>query len=329
MESENISTQPQIDINKYIKPLFVVILFFFSFVEEYFNFSHTNIPYLCTLILFCFLCKFISFLIFYKYIFPTLDHNKFCIFFVFLIILIAIGLLAQYLSELLISYIFNEQPCILGKSLFDYFFVIIDCNLSWFVTVVGAFSIKFSQCYYSESELRLKQQNEKLKLESDLIKQQISSKILCDTLHNCGELVVKNNQETSSILLKFSHILRYQLYDSKREYSLLDSEIKFMNQFLEILKFNNLCNSFKINIKGKTIGILVPTLIFSSFLQYDTKVDNILCYFEIEDNTLKFLLKDNYSNRNLEPIKTRLFVVYQDNYQLTSNSSEICLVLSI
>jgi len=95
---------------------------------------------------------------------------------------------------------------------------------------------------YNQQKLALMEQ-ERVKHELDFLKAQINPHALFNSLNTIYGHIDKNNQEARNILLKFSGLLRYQLYDCGEEKISLEKEIEFIRNYIsfqQIRKEKNL-----------------------------------------------------------------------------------------
>ena len=170
-------------------------------------------------------------------------------------------------------------------------------------------------------------------LKPNNLKNRISPDFLFDKLHQAAEYCLTEPSYTSRILLKLSHILRYQLYDSSREKALLSAEVKYLNNYLTLEKECNNKFDFKIIYPESTINYLIPTSLLISFIEDSLKMLStknsdtwINIDFKIIDNILTFIVTDNREILNnpkeineYTSIYRRLHLIpNQENYSVSS-----------
>lgn len=110
---------------------------------------------------------------------------------------------------------------------------------------------------------------ESKKIQSDLenLKEQISPSFLSKILGRASSLAVSAPDEASTMLLKLSKILRYQLYDCSRKKVLLLSEIEFLTNYLDLEKNYYANFDFNINKNEGLKQIFIPPLLFLPVIQ--------------------------------------------------------------
>ncbi|WP_282918737.1 histidine kinase [Porphyromonas macacae] len=145
-----------------------------------------------------------------------------------------------------------------------------------------------------------------LQTELDSFKTRISADFLFGKLRKAAELCKTNPSKSSQVLLQLSRILRYQLYDCSRETVLLSSEIKIMNNYMNLEKLCNDRFDFEITFPQKTTMHFVQPLLFMPFIEDSIKrlseQENdvrLNIDFSLVDNILTFKCTDN---RNISTV---------------------------
>ena len=132
-----------------------------------------------------------------------------------------------------------------------------------------------------------------IQAELEQLKKQINPQFLLRMLDRANEMSLKGNREEASILLlKLANILRYQLYDSTREFVLLSSDIRFLT---EILSLERKCRPdflFTVESDGNLQNCLIPPLLFLPFVEHFVFANRISTfvglYFQTDNDTLIF-----------------------------------------
>ena len=80
-------------------------------------------------------------------------------------------------------------------------------------------------------------EKEKIDAELRALSNQVNPHFLFNSLNVLYSLAIKNAQETPEAIIKLSDILRYVIYESNRETVELHSEIKLINNFIDLQHF--------------------------------------------------------------------------------------------
>ncbi|MDU1890334.1 MAG: histidine kinase [Dysgonomonas sp.] len=188
------------------------------------------------------------------------------------------------------------------------------------------------------NEVKKKEKSSKV----ERLKEQINPVSFFKILNQSGNLVKSEPNKASTMLMKLSQLLRYQLYDCNRDKVLLSSEISFIRNYLELEslyseKFNYTLNTTEnINIIFIPPSILLPyvqaTINHSDINKIDIQIsaDNEYITFTINLSGLRNTI---LLEKELLKIRERLNTLYSHHYKLTvthnksDNSTEVCLKL--
>ena len=155
------------------------------------------------------------------------------------------------------------------------------------------------------------------------MKEKVSPSFLSRILKRTAFLAVSEPQESSDMLLKLSKILRYQLYDCSRDKVLLNSEIVFLANYLNLEKsyFKNF--DFEISKNGDLAHFFIPPLLFLPFIQesilhIQEQNEKLILklYFGVEDKQLQFILDNGTGKINYSDTSHRLELLYHDQYSI-------------
>jgi len=163
--------------------------------------------------------------------------------------------------------------------------------------------------------------------EIEQLKKQVNPQFLIRLLDKANMTSQQGNrEEASSILLRLGNVLRYQLYDSTREYVLLNSDIRFLTEMLSLEQKSRDDFSFMVESDENLQNCLIPPLLFLPFLEHVFSVNRdvafINLHFWMDDSKLVFECQSpvNISEENpetgFEPIRRRLTLLYGNDYSL-------------
>lgn len=259
--------------------------------------------------------------------------------------------LYSILGILIISYLINQ----LGNFVFSADVLKDEEDLSFFsfsfviiVLLSSSAAIKLFQQWMLDAKkiTDLEQANTNAELEQ--LKNQINPHFLFNMLNNANVLTKKDPEKASQVLMKLSDLLRYQLYDSAREKVLLTSDIHFLEDFLNLEKVRRDNFDFLISKEGNLSGILIPPLLFISFVENAVKHNNdsakssyVNLFFEVRNNELIFkcvnskptlkAVNTSIGGLGLVNIKRRLELLFQLSHTIKIEDSPktYCVTLSI
>nr|WP_239059572.1 sensor histidine kinase [Bacteroides sp. 224] len=196
-----------------------------------------------------------------------------------------------------------------------------------FIAFTGC-SVTLLLRYWITDNQRAKQlEKEHLKTEVEHLKQQVNPGFLYNTLHRIAQIGETNTTEASVTLMKFSKLLRYQLYDSNRNEVFLSSEILFVSDYLKLEQLYNKQLSYEINTQGDISCTLVPPLLFTPFIQllisgieHPDKYANLSLTFNVDEEKLLFTcvtdLPIESHNESFITIRQRLDFLFGKTYSL-------------
>lgn len=311
--------------------LLASLLFMYSFEQIKSYYSNINLDIKTLLVVNSTLWKWIVAIIVFKWLIKRyLDKRQIGLFCLIEIGIVSLAVCCDYCVECLFCNLFNIGNARENATCLWTIIYLVNINIDWFIVLNGIFVGKMLKYWAETSEIYNQQELNNIRIESEMLKQQVSPQYICSTLRNCGDIAVTDNNKASQQIILLSHVLRYQLYDSQRNFSLLDSEIKFLRDYFEILKFNNRCDKFSININGNTLGIVVPPMLFATLMNYDNeKGGDVTISFEIFDKTLSLSVSDSRSNIDVSFASRRLKNLFESDYVLDVKSGNVKLQIPL
>jgi sensor histidine kinase YesM len=106
-----------------------------------------------------------------------------------------------------------------------------------------------------------------LQSELEQLKNQINPHFLFNMLNNANVLTQKDPEKASQVLMKLSDLLRYQLYDSARDRVLLSTDIRFLQDSLDLEKVRRDHFVYTVSQEGNISGIQIPPFLFITFVE--------------------------------------------------------------
>jgi two-component system, LytTR family, sensor kinase len=182
-------------------------------------------------------------------------------------------------------------------------------------------------------------EKERIKNELDYLKAQINPHALFNSLNTIYGHIDKSNQLARTILLQFSELLRYQLYDCGAEKVSLEKEIEYVKNYVAFQRFRKderlvVCLDIGTIETGLKIAPLLLVVLIENAFKYasnypdrENKIcinlftkDHVLhCSFFNTKETQPAFAPTNANGIGIANLKRRLELLYSGNFTLTSN----------
>ena len=183
-------------------------------------------------------------------------------------------------------------------------------------------------------------EKERVKNELDYLKAQINPHALFNSLNTIYGHIDKSNQVARNILLQFSELLRYQLYDCGAEKVSLEKEIAYIGNYVafqRLRKGENLMVTFHTEVEetGLTIAPLLLVVLIenafkfvSNFSENENKIiikihtkDHVLhsSFINTKDLQQNGIIK-NSNGIGIANLTRRLEILYASKYGLTTRN---------
>lgn len=315
-----------------------------SYFDDYIYSLKTNLigfpihMTLCYLNIYVFMPKFIF-------------KRKYLTYVILLILSLFIMLLAKFnLTYYLVSEnVWPEGTEVISKLTFNYS---VDMMIGELYVITFVTAIKVTMDWLKEH--RRVADLEKAKLETELLflRTQVSPHFFFNTLNNIYSLSLECSKKTPKVILKLSDLMRYFLYETKKNKQSLEKEILCIQNYLDIEKIRfdeNLEVDMSISgdIKNKKIApLLLLSFIENAFkhganknigkikITIDFTIDQDFLYFTIS-NPLP--AKTNYKKQSkeiggigLENVKKRLALGYKkDEYNLNIEEKNNLFIVAL
>ncbi len=203
--------------------------------------------------------------------------------------------------------------------------------------------------YESEKKRSLELSNQKLKAELLLLKSQVSPHFLFNTLNNIYSLSIAKHEHAPIMIEKLSEILRYLIYEGKKEFVRLEKEANLIEEYvaLQLLKQMKGAAQIKLTIEGiKTHHNIAPLILVNlvencfkhsdinynsnGFLRIRLTVKDDVLYFKTENS---FQKKQKDTGIGLENIRSQLKYNYPETHQFNIHQElttfEVSLTLNL
>lgn len=196
-------------------------------------------------------------------------------------------------------------------------------------------AIRFFEEHYKMSQEHAKLQQAHLEDELHLLRSQINPHLMFNVLNHIHILMKKNVDLADELLLQYSDVLRYQLYECNKESVLLEKEVDFLKDVVDVEKMrwgNELKVDCTWNIENgrKEISPLLLIPFIENAFKHVSRMPSEIGYVNIalnqEGNTLRLVVENSNSNQSsqqkktsgigLENVKKRLEILYPEKHEL-------------
>ncbi len=210
-----------------------------------------------------------------------------------------------------------------------------------FIYFIVGFYYRFQQEYIkserTKQELLVENHNAELKY----LKAQLNPHFLFNGINSIYHLIGKNDANAKNTLLKFSNLLRYQLYESNTNKIQLYKELNYIEEYIsieQIRKGSDIVLKLDITIERKD-NLIMPLLLIpfiENAFKYvsnhnETEKNIISISISEKDNILKLSvyntkdasLPENRSGGiGLKNVKKRLELLYKNNFSLAIDATK-------
>jgi len=201
----------------------------------------------------------------------------------------------------------------------------------------GAVAIKLFRLYLQGREREKNLHKEKLEAELKFLRTQTNPHFLFNTLNNIYALARKKSDETADVVMKLSKILRFMLYESKKDRISIEEDLRILEDYLELekIRYNErLTVSFHKSIDNAATPIVPLILLpfienafkhgasetrFNSFINIDLKLEKGLLNFIVEnskEDQNEGFVKESIGLGN---VRRQLELIYADHSLLVKN----------
>jgi len=272
------------------------------------------------------------------YIIPQfLKKKRYALFILLMVFLIAFSALLRALVSVQMNlHVFTAGP----RVDFGTLYLTSVVNIFIWVELIVIGKMIFDRIYDQQQMAIM--EKERVKHELDFLKAQINPHALFNSLNSIYGHIDKSNQTARNILLQFSGLLRYQLYDCSEDKVSLEKEIEYIRNYVafqQLRKDDNLVVNIDTCIAPvdyKIAPLLLVTLtenafkFVSSFSEKPNTItikitvkDNLFCFHIY--NTTELTQRQNApgtSGIGLVNLKRRLELLYPDKYKLTCDQQD-------
>lgn len=193
------------------------------------------------------------------------------------------------------------------------------------ICLVGISMPVVFKCWTTENQYMGEIEKKHLQTELNRLKEQVDPYLLLNVLHQTGTLTVTDSAKASALLMKLSQILRYELYDCNRNYVSLNSEIRYLDNYLQLAQLRTDRLQYQIGVSGTVLMTLVSPLVFIPFVRYvveEAHAEKMNIAFQVTEGEIDFTCRyessENISDSGFQQIRQRLSLLYKDNFCLSA-----------
>jgi two-component system, LytTR family, sensor kinase len=285
-----------------------------------------------------------SALVINRYLVPRLLYQKQSLLFILLLILLFILVSILIQKAEWVWYMYKNSLSEESKPVFR------SVTFQLFNTYITQFLGCLCICAYRlVRDQRLSQtryeilQKEKAQAELNFLKAQINPHFLFNSINSLYAEIDKTNTGARNIVLKFSEMLRYQLYECSVEKIAIEKEVEYLGNYVALERLRKE-DSLRIgfDVKGNLSGFTIAPLLFITFIEnafkyastYDDRENSIEISLERMDSQIVFKCrnsKDRLQSRHLADdsgigihnVKRRLELLYPGRHQLVIENEEL------
>lgn len=215
--------------------------------------------------------------------------------------------------------------------------------LLYVISVGLSTSVALVQKWQNDESVRRELDQQRVNTELSYLKAQINPHFFFNTLNNIYALTNLDVKKAQEALLKLSRMMRYVLYENQKNETLLSKEVKFIEDYIELMKMR-LSSRVKLNIQieePKENLIIAPMLLLP-FLENCFKhgissqhESEIMIKVEVMGDTLFFETRNHIfpvnpdspeaheSGIGLTNTQRRLSLIYPQKHRLKFGKDEV------
>lgn len=188
--------------------------------------------------------------------------------------------------------------------------------------------------YFNNQQHKLVVEAERTTAELNYLRKQTNPHFLFNSLNSIYSLAYKKSDLVPEAIVTLSELMRYMLYETDNKTVLLEKEINYICNYIELQKLRlNTIENIVVNIHGETKNKYIEPLLLISFIEnafkYGTdykgntqvkiviKIEANVLDFWVENTIEKFEADSENSGIGISNIKSRLKLLYPDSHILS------------
>lgn len=281
------------------------------------------------------------------YLFPKLYVKKKLFFFWLstLLLLLLLPVLNNIMQFVGIHLFGRWQPST-AELVITYISHLIDLAIVTFAFII----IVLAQFYYNKDKQNQQQEKSRLEAELTYLKAQINPHFLFNALNSIYVLMSEDVRKSEETLLKFSALLRYQLYDCNHKTTALDSELEFLKNYVSLEQLRSGKNrQLQLSLPESAPIVRIAPFIISPFVEnafkhishYKDRMNTIRIDLKTDKNRLLLEVENTFEERKhaeeaitrhgigLQNVKRRLELEYPAKHQLSIEKKALLFKVSL
>lgn len=188
--------------------------------------------------------------------------------------------------------------------------------------------------YFRNQQHKMFVESQRTTAELIYLRKQTNPHFLFNSLNSIYSLAHKKSDLVPDAIVTLSELMRYMLYETDNKTVLLEKEINYIQNYIELqkLRLNNVENIY-VNVHGETKNKFIEPLLLISFIEnafkYGTdykgnthvkikiQIEGNVLDFWVENRVEKFECDAENSGIGISNIKSRLKLLYPDSHTLT------------
>lgn len=283
--------------------------------------------------------SFITFYLFYCYLFPKyIKPNKTRLSLVYGVLF---SVSSALIGGLVLTLLFGSN-ILFKEGIVSFLSEIISMWLIGLVAGVMSIIIKGFISWYDEIKLKEELIVKNHQIELALVKAQLDPHFLFNTINNIDALILKDQQVASEYLNKLSDILRFMLFETKTEKIALSKEIEYIEKYIALQKTRTSNENFvSFKLSGEMANLMISPMILIPFIENAFKhtsnkktEDAINISLAIEGKKIVFECQNKYSENNTSQIehnglgndliRKRIALLYPKKHSLSITNQNNC-----
>jgi len=186
-----------------------------------------------------------------------------------------------------------------------------------------------------------KSEDARRQAELKTLRSQINPHFLLNTLNNIYALTAFNTERAQNAIQELSKLLRHVLYDSEEQFTSVDNEVQFLQNYINLMKIrlsSNVDVRFNVQMPNPCNARIAPLLFISlvenafkhgvsplqaSFVHINISVDSDKIVCDIENSNFPKDSKDQSGHGiGLKQVASRLKLLYPGKYEWTKGPNK-------